>query len=113
MKIKLMLLSLSDNQFQLKIKSECTADDFSKKVLEFKTEYNKTLHRLIIKPISKLHFTQSELDILTSIVDGNNKELLNSLNNIVGNTSSRNGLNYSKCYYMICDYNGDIWYVKQ
>ena len=30
-----MLLNLSDKQFQLKVKSECTADDFSKKVLEF------------------------------------------------------------------------------
>ena len=62
MKTKLMLLSSTDNQFQLKIKSECTADDFNKKVLEFKTEYNKTLHRLIIKPISKLHFILRNLN---------------------------------------------------
>lgn len=106
-----MLLSSADNRFQLKIKSECTVDDFNRKVLEFKTEYNKTRHRLIIKPISKLHFTQSELDILASIVDGNNKELLNSLNSFAGNVFDCNGLDYSECYYMICDYDGDIRYV--
>lgn len=112
MKTKLILLSLSDNQFQLKIKSECTADDFSKKVLEFELSYNKALHKLTIKPISKLQFTQSELDILTSIVDGNNEELLNSLNSIANDAFNCNGLDYSECYYMICDYDGDIRYVK-
>lgn len=112
MKTKLMLLNSADNQFQLKIKSECTADDFNKLVLEFKITYNKTRHRLIIKPISKLHFTQSELDILTSIVDGNNKELLNSLNSIANDTFDCDNLDHSECYYMICDYDGDIRYVK-
>lgn len=112
MKTKLMLLNSADNQFQLKIKSECTADDFSKKVLEFKLSYNKALHKLIIKPISKLHFTQSELDILTSIVDGNNKELLNSLNSIANKASDCDNLDHFECYYMICDYDGDIRYVK-
>ena len=112
MKTKLMLLNSADNQFQLKIKSECTADDFNKKVLEFKITYNKTRHRLIIKPISKLHFTQSELDILTSIVDGNNKELLNSLNSIANDAFDCDNLDHAECYYMICDYDGDIRYVK-
>ena len=28
-----MLLDLNDNQFQLKVKSECTADDFSNGVM--------------------------------------------------------------------------------
>ena len=112
MKTKLMLLNSADNQFQLKIKSECTADDFSKKVLEFGLSYNKTLHKLIIKPISKLHFTQSELDILTSIVNGNNEKLLNSLNSFTGNVFDCNDPDHSKCYYMICDYDGDIRHVK-
>ena len=112
MKNKLMLLNSADNQFQLKIKSECTTDDFSKKVLEFGLSYNKTLHKLIIKPISKLHFTQSELDILTSIVNGNNEELLNSLNSIANDAFDCDNLDHSECYYMICDYDGDIRYVK-
>lgn len=112
MKIKLMLLNLIDNQFQLKIKSECTADDFDKKVLEFKLMYNKTRHGLIIKPINKLHFTQSELDILKSIVSGDNKELFDSLGKIVNSTLGYDGLDYFRCYYMICDYNDDIRYVS-
>lgn len=107
-----MLLNLIDNQFQLKIKSECTADDFNKKVLEFGLSYNKALHKSIIKPISKLQFTQSEMDILTSIVDGNNKELLNSLNSIANKASECDNLDHSECYYMICDYDGDVRYVK-
>ena len=111
MKVKLMLLNLSGDQFQLKIKSECTADDFNKSVLEFKLMYNKTRHRLIIKPISKLHFTQAELDILKSIVNKDNKELFDLLNNIVNSVFDCSNLDYSKCYYMICDYNDDIRYV--
>lgn len=108
-----MLLNSVDNQFQLKIKSECTVDDFNKKVLEFGLSYNKALHKLVIKPISKLQFTQSELDILTSIVNGDNKELLNSLNSIANNAAfDCNDPDHSKCYYMICDYDGDIRCVK-
>lgn len=112
MKIKLMLLNLSDNQFQLKVKSECTADDFSKKVLEFKLMYNKTRHRLNIKPVNKLHFTQSELDILRSIVSGDKAELFNSLNTIANDAFNCNDSEHSECYYMICDYNDDIRYVN-
>lgn len=112
MKIKLMLLNLSDNQFQLKVKSECTADDFSKRVLEFKLMYNKTRHRLNINPISKLHFTQSELDTLKSVVNGDNKELLNSLNSIANDAFSCNDPERSDCHYAICDYNGDMRYVN-
>lgn len=112
MKIKLMLLNLSDNQFQLKVKSECTADDFSKRVLEFKLMYNKTRRRLSIKPINKLHFTQSKLDILKSIVNRDNKELLNSLNNIANDVFNCNDPERSDCRYVICDYNGDIRYVS-
>lgn len=112
MKIKLMLLNLNDNQFQLKVKSECTADDFSKKVLEFKLMYNKTRHRVAIKPVNKLHFTQSELDTLKSIVDGDNKELLDSLNSIANDAFSCNDSERSDCYYVICDYNGDIRHVS-
>ena len=111
MKVKLMLLNLSSDQFRLKIKSECTADDFNKSVLEFKLMYNKTCHRLIIKPISKLHFTQVELDTLKPIVDKDNKELFDSLNNIVNSVFDCSNLDCSKRYYMICDYNDDIRYV--
>lgn len=111
MKVKLVLLKLSDNQFQLKVKSECTADDFSKRVLEFRLMYNKVRQRLTIKPTNKLHFAQSELDILKSIVNGNNKELFDSLNNIVSNALGCYGSDYFECYYVICDYNGDIRYV--
>lgn len=112
MKIKLMLLDLNDNQFQLKVKSECTADDFSKRVLEFKLMYNKTRHRLNIKPVNKLHFTQSELDTLKSIVNGDNKELLNSLNSIANDVFSCSDPERSDCHYVICDYNGDMRYVS-
>ena len=107
-----MLFNLSDNQFQLKVKSECTADDFSKKVLEFKLMYNKTCHRLNIKPINKLHFTQSELDTIKSIVNGDNKELLNSLNSIANGVFNYNDPERSDCHYVICDYNGDMRYVS-
>ena len=107
-----MLLNLSDNQFQLKVKSECTADDFSKRVLEFKLMYNKTRRRLSIKPVNKLHFTQSELDTLKLIVNGDNKELLNSLNGIANDAFNCNDLEQSDYHYMICDYNGDIRYVN-
>ena len=106
-----MLLNLSDNQFQLKIKSECITDDFNKRVLEFKLMYNKIRNRLIIKPVNKLHFTQSELDILKSIVNEDNKELFDSLNNIANNVFGRSNLDYYRRYYMICDYNDDIRYV--
>lgn len=112
MKIKLMLLNLSDNQFQLKVKSECTADDFSKRVLEFKLMYNKTRHRLNIKPVNKLHFTQFELDTLKAIVNGDNKELLNSLNSIANGVFNCNDPERSDCHYVICDYNGDMRYVS-
>lgn len=112
MKIKLMLLDLNGNQFQLKVKSECTADDFSKRVLEFKLMYNKTRHRLNIKPVNKLHFTQSELDTLKSIVNGDNKELLNSLNSIANGVFNCNDPERSDCRYVICDYNGDMRYVS-
>ena len=107
-----MLLNLSDNQFQLKIKSECTADDFDKRVLEFELTYYKFRHRLIINPVNKLHFTQSELDILKSIVNGDNKELLNSLNSIANDAFDYNDLDHSEFYYMICDYNGDVRYAN-
>lgn len=111
MKVKLMLINLSGDQFQLKIKSECIANDFNKAVLEFKLMYNKTRHRLIIKPISKLHFTQAELDILKPVVNKDNKELFDSLNNIASSIFDCSNLDYSKYYYMICDYNDNIRYV--
>ena len=107
-----MLLNLSDNQFQLKEKSECTADDFSKRVLEFELMYNKTRHRLVIKPVNKLHFIQSELDILRSIVSGDKAELLNLLNTIANDAFNCNDSEHSERYYMICDYNGDIRHVN-
>lgn len=112
MKIKLMLINLSDNQFQLKIKSECTTDDFNKRVLEFKLMYNKTRHRLSIKPVNKLHFTRSELDTLKSIVNGDNKELLNSLNSIANGVFNCDDSERSDYHYAICDYNGDMRYVS-
>lgn len=112
MEIKLMLLKLIDNQFQLKIKSECTANDFNKSVLEFELTYYKFRHKLIINPISKLHFTQSELDVLKSIINGDNKELFNSLNGIANDTFNYNDSDHSEFYYMICDYNDDIRYVN-
>ena len=107
-----MLLNLSDNQFQLKIKSEYIADDFTKRVLEFKLMYNKIRNRLVIKPVNKLYFTQSELDTLKSIVSGDNKELFDSLNNIANNAFNYNDSDHSEYYYMICDYNDDIRYVS-
>ena len=107
-----MLLNLSNDQFQLKVKSECTADDFNKRVLEFRLMYNKTRYRIVIKPVNKLHFAQSELDTLKSIVNGDNKELLNSLNSIANGVFNCDDSEQSNCYYVICDYNGDMRYVS-
>ena len=74
--------------------------------------YNKTHHRITIKPVNKLHFTQSELNTLKSIVNGDNKELLDSLNSIANDAFNYNDPERSDCHYVICDYNGDMRYVS-